>query len=219
MNGERRVTVSGTLTVRARTLPDGLAAPPSEARPAEQAAAPAPSASDPQDPDPLHTGPPDADPPDADPPDADPPDADPPGTGPSDAGPSDTGPSDASQPAPVGAAAASALIRAQLRIALTTCAVVLTVVAGLPALLALVPAISRAGVRGVPLSWLVLVLGIQPLWVAVALRQLRRAERAERDLTAQVPCAGTHSPTPRNRPLSRGRAAPHALRNRPVDQA
>ncbi|WUH96462.1 hypothetical protein OHR68_23115 [Spirillospora sp. NBC_00431] len=144
------------MTVRARTLADG-AAPPSGAPPADRAAGPAPPGSDPQDPDPLHTGPPCL-------------------------SPSGTCPSGCSSSG-VGGAAASALIRAQLRIALRTCAIVLTVVTGLPVLLALVPAIARAGVRGVPLCWLVLALGIQPLWVAVALRQLRRAERAERELT------------------------------------
>ncbi|MEO3823496.1 hypothetical protein [Actinomadura sp. B10D3] len=87
-------------------------------------------------------------------------------------------------PAPrPGEAEARALIRAQLRIALGTAAIVMAVVTGLPALLALVPAVARARVGGVPLSCAVLALGIQPVWVAVAFRQLRRAERAERELT------------------------------------
>ncbi len=70
-------------------------------------------------------------------------------------------------------------MRAQLRIALGTCAIVATVLVGLP-LLALVPAVARARVHGVPLYWLVLVLGVQPVWIAVSFRQLRRAEQAER---------------------------------------
>jgi hypothetical protein len=73
---------------------------------------------------------------------------------------------------------ARALIRAQLRIALGTCAIVAAVLVGLP-LLALVPAVARVRVQGVPLCWLVLVLGVQPVWAAVSFRQLRRAERAE----------------------------------------
>ncbi len=81
-------------------------------------------------------------------------------------------------PAP-GAAEVRALIRAQLRTALGTCAIVAAVLAGLP-LLALVPAVARARVHGVPLCWLVLVGGVQPFWIAIAFRQLRRAERAER---------------------------------------
>ena len=79
-----------------------------------------------------------------------------------------------------GAAEARALIRVQLRIALSTCAFVLAVVIGLPALLVLAPDIARTRADGVPLWWLVLALGVQPLWVGVSLWQLRRAERAER---------------------------------------
>ncbi|WP_308212523.1 LytTR family transcriptional regulator DNA-binding domain-containing protein [Actinomadura madurae] len=115
-----------------------------------------------------------------------PPDA--PATGPE---PSGADPGDPSHPgrpcAPpgprTGDAEARALIRAQLRIALGTGAFVMAVVTGLPALLALVPAIARARLGGVPLSCIVLALGIQPVWIAVAFRQLRRAERAERELT------------------------------------
>ncbi|MGP4025238.1 hypothetical protein [Actinomadura sp. 3N407] len=100
-------------------------------------------------------------------------------------GPPDTRPpaSTASGPGP---AEARALIRTQLRIALGTCAIVMATVAGLPVLLAAVPAIARARVHGVPLWWLVLALGVQPLWIAVSRWQLRRAERAERDLTRPV---------------------------------
>ncbi|MFA1547496.1 hypothetical protein [Actinomadura chokoriensis] len=72
-----------------------------------------------------------------------------------------------------------ALIRAQLRTALGTCAIVLTVLAGLP-LLALVPAVAHAHAHGVPLFWAVLASGVQPFLIAVSFRQLRRAERSER---------------------------------------
>jgi hypothetical protein len=73
-----------------------------------------------------------------------------------------------------------ALVRTQLRIALQTAAIVLTVIAAIPALLAL--ARNLGGVRplGLPPAWLPPVLGVQPLWVITALVQLHRAERAER---------------------------------------
>ncbi|WP_165964378.1 hypothetical protein, partial [Actinomadura sp. KC216] len=103
----------------------------------------------------------------------------------------------------VGGAAVSALIRRQLGIALRTCAIVVAVVAGLPALLALAPAVARAGVHGVPLAWLVLVFGIQPIWVAVAMRQLWRAEQAERELTGPVRGRGTTPHTPRSGAVGR----------------
>ncbi|MFI0407149.1 hypothetical protein [Actinomadura sp. 3N508] len=160
MSAERRVTVSAA-TARARTHHDD-AVPAPGTRPAERSAAAAPEA------------------PGSGPPDADPLDTDPPGS----LGVPHVPGSPGSVAA--GGAAVSALIRRQLGIALRTCAIVVAVVAGLPALLALSPAVARAGVSGVPLAWLVLVFGIQPLWVAVALRQLSRAERAERELTGPV---------------------------------
>ncbi|TYK47952.1 hypothetical protein [Actinomadura decatromicini] len=111
-----------------------------------------------------------------------------PGPGPSGADrsgadPDDSGgePPDPDPPHPVpGPAEARALIRVQLGIALRTGAVVLAAVAGLPALLALVPAVARIRADGVPVWWTVLAAGLQPLWVATALWQLKRAERAER---------------------------------------
>ena len=80
-------------------------------------------------------------------------------------------------------AQARALIRTQLRTALTTGAAVLIVVTGLPLLLAVTPALGRLRAQGVPVAWLVLTLGVQPLWAGASVLHLRRAERAERDLT------------------------------------
>lgn len=73
------------------------------------------------------------------------------------------------------------LVRAQLRVALGTGAVVLAVVTGLPVLLAAAPAFAGTRLLGVPLWWAVLAFGVQPLWIAVSRWQLGRAERAERD--------------------------------------
>lgn len=93
---------------------------------------------------------------------------------------------DPDEPLHPGAARTRALIRLQLRTALTTGGIVMTVVTGLPVLLDLAPPLGRARVQGVPLSWLVLAIGIQPIWIVTALRHLRRAERAERDLTGRA---------------------------------
>ncbi|GAA1814537.1 hypothetical protein [Actinomadura chokoriensis] len=120
------------------------------APPGTRAAGPDAPGADPPDPDPLHTGPPRTDAPDA--------------------------PGAARCPGP---AETRALIRTQLRTALGTGAAVVAVLAGLP-LPALVPAVARARVHGVPLCWLVLVFCVHPVWIALAFRQLRRAERAER---------------------------------------
>jgi hypothetical protein len=81
---------------------------------------------------------------------------------------------------------ARALVRAQLRVAAATVAVVAPLVAGLPLLLDLVPAAGRARLHGVPVSWLVLALGIQPVWVLTGARHVRRAERVERDFVRLV---------------------------------
>lgn len=69
------------------------------------------------------------------------------------------------------AAQVRAAVSAQLRVALTTVAVVLGVLTGLPLLVGL---LSPSGV------WLVLTLAVQPVWVVLAVVQLRRAERLER---------------------------------------
>ncbi|WP_242892165.1 hypothetical protein [Actinomadura litoris] len=116
-------------------------------------------------------------------------------------------------------AQARALIRVQLRAALTTGATVMIVVTGLPLLLALAPALGRLRADGVPLAWAVLALGIQPVWVAASLLHLRRAEGAERALTRQTsrtappehtaPTGGT-APAGRRGPV--GRAGPAGRR-------
>ncbi|WP_242901919.1 hypothetical protein [Actinomadura terrae] len=85
-----------------------------------------------------------------------------------------------------GLAQAQALIRVQLRAALTTGATVMIVTTGLPLLLTFAPALGRLRADGVPLAWAVLAFGIQPIWIAASLLHLRRAERAERALTRQA---------------------------------
>ncbi len=80
----------------------------------------------------------------------------------------------------------AALVAVQRRHALRTLAVV---GAGLGLLLgafALVPAAGAAVLGGVPFGWLVLTAGVQPAWLVVALRHVRAAEQAERDLVRAV---------------------------------
>lgn len=108
-------------------------------------------------------------------------DTGPPGTGPSGTGPPGTATARV-RDAP-GRPDVRALVRVQLRIALQTAAIVLTVIAAIPALLALARDLGGTGPFGLPPSWLLPVLGVQPLWVIAALVHLHRAERAERDHT------------------------------------
>lgn len=80
----------------------------------------------------------------------------------------------------------AALVAVQRRHALRTLAVV---GAGLGLLLgafALAPAAGAAALGGVPFGWLVLTAGVQPAWLVVALRHVRAAEQAERDLVRAV---------------------------------
>lgn len=86
--------------------------------------------------------------------------------------PSGTGP---------GAARVRSLIRRQARLALTTIAVVFTLLGGLPMLFALAPSLSHVHLLGVRLPWLILCGGVQPIWVVAAHRHVRLAERAELD--------------------------------------
>jgi putative solute:sodium symporter small subunit len=76
-----------------------------------------------------------------------------------------------------------ALMRAQARLALVTCAIVVLVLAGLPLLFACAPGLSHVRLLGVRLPWLILCGGVQPVWVALASRYVRLAERAERAFT------------------------------------
>ncbi|GIH23070.1 hypothetical protein Aph01nite_13800 [Acrocarpospora phusangensis] len=72
----------------------------------------------------------------------------------------------------IGALTAS-IMRRQLREALRTLAVIAAVFACIPALLTMIPPGSKA-------TWAILGLGVQPVWVAVAVWHVRRAEREER---------------------------------------
>lgn len=81
----------------------------------------------------------------------------------------------------LGAVYLRSMMRVQLRHALVTCGIVALVVGLLPLVFALAPALSRVKALGVPLPWLVLGLGVQPLWIGAAARYVRRTERAERD--------------------------------------
>jgi fatty acid desaturase len=72
------------------------------------------------------------------------------------------------------------MMRAQRKIALTTCAIVAVAVVGLPLLFAWAPGLSRIRLLGFRLPWLILSAMVPPVWVAVAGRHVRHAERAER---------------------------------------
>jgi hypothetical protein len=75
-------------------------------------------------------------------------------------------------------------MRVQAAHAALTCAIVALVSGGLPLLFAWDPALSRVRLFGIRLPWLVLSLVVPVVWVAVARRHVRLAERAEREFAA-----------------------------------
>ncbi|MCP2338435.1 hypothetical protein [Actinomadura rupiterrae] len=85
----------------------------------------------------------------------------------------------------LGAVYVRTLVRAQLRTAFGTGGIVLAVVAALP-LLELASGPARGRMLGLPLPWLLLAAGIQPLWILAARRQARLAESAEHDFVRLV---------------------------------
>lgn len=88
------------------------------------------------------------------------------------------------EPGP-GAGPVRSLMRAQGRLALVTCAVVALVTGGLPVLFACETGLSRVRVAGVRLPWLVMCVVVPVLWVVIARRHVRLAERAEQEFAEQ----------------------------------
>jgi len=71
------------------------------------------------------------------------------------------------------------LMRVQLRLALTTVALLVVTVAAWPALFAIFPGLRTAHVLGIPLPWLVLGFAVYPVLIALGWSHARRAEHHE----------------------------------------
>jgi len=71
------------------------------------------------------------------------------------------------------------LMRSQLRLALTTLALLVITVASWPALFAIFPSLREAHVFGVPLPWLVLGFAVYPVLIALGWAHAHRAEHHE----------------------------------------
>lgn len=104
--------------------------------------------------------------------------------------------SEISEHTSLGATYVRALMRSQLRAALTALAALAVLVGGLP-LLFVLPAQSRGGAPA-PLVWACLGLAVHPVLWLTARRYVRRAERNERDFTGLV--EGPAGPPDRPRP-------------------
>lgn len=79
----------------------------------------------------------------------------------------------------LGAVYVGALLRAQLRRALLSSAVLVGSIGLLPLLFHLAPGLGGRSVLGMPLPWLLLAFGCYPVIALIAWRHLRAAERLE----------------------------------------
>ena len=80
----------------------------------------------------------------------------------------------------------SSLLRAQLRLATLVLLTVGVLVAGLPLLFRLLPALVHVHVLGMPLIWVLLAFTVYPFFVLVGWLYVRAAERNERDFADVV---------------------------------
>ncbi|GAA1913916.1 hypothetical protein GCM10009737_14050 [Nocardioides lentus] len=80
----------------------------------------------------------------------------------------------------------ASLLREQRRLAARVVAVLLVLVASLPAVFHLAPGLADVEVGGVSLPWALLGVAVYPLLVGLGWSYLRRAERHERDYTDLV---------------------------------
>lgn len=75
------------------------------------------------------------------------------------------------------------LIRSQRRLAVVVCGLMAMLLVGTALLGAVVPALDRVRVAGVPLPWVVLGVLVYPAMIALAAYAVRQAEHNERDFT------------------------------------
>lgn len=79
----------------------------------------------------------------------------------------------------VGAMYVRSLIRSQLRLAIVCAAGFVAATVVFVVAIALLPALDETFVAGVPVSWLLLGLGVYPLAISVAALYVRAAQRNE----------------------------------------
>ena len=90
-------------------------------------------------------------------------------------------PVDLDAESPLGEVYLDSLLAAQLRLAGRVLLLLALAVGSLPLVFFLVPRLADVAPLGVPLSWLLLGVGVYPLLVLLGWRFVSRAERNERD--------------------------------------
>lgn len=82
------------------------------------------------------------------------------------------------------------LVRSQLRAALTVVTTLMLTIGSLPVVFWLLDDLNTLEIRGIPLPWVVLAVGVYPGLFLLGWLYVRQAERAERDFATLL------SPTP-----------------------
>ena len=90
-------------------------------------------------------------------------------------------PVDLDAESPLGEVYLDSLLAAQLRLAGRILLLLLLLVASLPLVFFVLPDLAEVTPFGIPLSWLLLGIGVYPLLVVLGWRFVVRAERNERD--------------------------------------
>jgi hypothetical protein len=97
-----------------------------------------------------------------------------------------TGASEIDAQTDIGEIYMTSLLRSQLRLAVLVLLALVVLVAGLPVLFLLAPALLRARVLGMPVPWVLLAFAVYPVLLGLGWVYVRAAERNERDFTDVV---------------------------------
>jgi hypothetical protein len=97
-----------------------------------------------------------------------------------------TGASEIDAQTDIGEIYMTSLLRSQLRLAVLVLLALVVLVAGLPVLFLLAPALLHARVLGMPVPWVLLAFAVYPVLLGLGWVYVRAAERNERDFTDVV---------------------------------
>ena len=97
-----------------------------------------------------------------------------------------TGASEIDAQTDIGEIYMSSLLRSQLRLAVLVLLALVVLVAGLPVLFLLAPALLDTQVLGMPVPWVLLAFAVYPVLLGLGWVYVRAAERNERDFTDVV---------------------------------
>ena len=97
-----------------------------------------------------------------------------------------TGASEIDAQTDIGEIYMTSLLRSQLRLAVLVLLALVVLVAGLPVLFLIAPALLDTQVLGMPVPWVLLAFAVYPVLLGLGWVYVRAAERNERDFTDVV---------------------------------